>query len=127
MVQIDTVEIFFSIVCGLLLLLVLLFVVFRKRKRIRVRVILAFCSLIVVSFCWGWFIPVRIGQKGESSICKFRFQVYIYDTHAYNGDGEVSDWLFLYYYDNSYSKYGSMAFYKRLGGAEAYFGLKEIE
>ena len=24
-------------------------------------------------------------------------------------------------------KYGSMAFYKRLGGAEAYFGLKEIE
>lgn len=126
MIKNDTAEIFFSLISGLLLLLIVLFVVFRRRKKCRTAIILTFFSLSFLSVCWGWFIPIRIGQKGESSLCKFRFQVYIYDTHDYGGDGELSDWLFLYYYDKSNAKYGSIDFGNRIGGANEYFGLKEI-
>lgn len=127
MIDDRTVEVVFGIVTGLLFLVVYLIIVNRNKKKRRTKLILAFCSVLFLSFCWAWFTPVDVGRQGESSVVKFRFQVYLYDTHDYGGDGDWSDWLFLYRYDTSSAKYGSIDFHQRIGGASEYFGLKEIE
>lgn len=127
MIDDHTVEIVFGIAAGLLVVLIPLTLINRKRKERRRKLILASSLILFLSLCWAWFVPVEVGRKGESSICKFRFQVFLSDTHDYNGDGDWSDWLFLYDYDNSSSKYGSIDFQKKIGGTSEYFGLKEIE
>lgn len=38
-------------------------------------------SILIISFSWIWFVPMYIGQRGESPACKFRFQVFEYDEH----------------------------------------------
>lgn len=126
MIETDTVEIFCSVIGVLLLLLTILFAVYRKNKKKKHKITFVFCLLLVFCFCWGWFVPIELGEKGEAYYCKFRFQIYSYDTHDYNGDGELIDWLFLYNYDNSHSKYGSIHFQSREGGVQEYFGFKEI-
>ena len=80
-------------------------------------------SMLIIGFSWIWFVPIYIGQRGESPVCKFRFQVFEYNSHDYSGYGNFSD-LFIKTFPN---KYGSIEFHSKIGGVKEYFGLKSFE
>lgn len=61
--------------------------------------------------------------KGESPVCKFRFQVFLCDWHDYGGDGDMNDWFFRL----EPKKYGRLDVYQRVGGWQEYFGFKDID
>lgn len=80
-------------------------------------------SVIILGFSWIWFVPIHIGQRGELPVCKFRFQVFEYDTHDYSGHGNIDDLFF----KSIPEKYGMIDLYTKIGGWEEYFGLKSFE
>lgn len=89
-------------------------------KRLTSKIIL---SVLIIGFSWIWFVPIYIGQRGESPVCKFRFQVFEYDSHDYSGYGNFLD-LFV---KSIPKKYGTIVFYRKIGGTKEYFGLKSFE
>ncbi len=71
-----------------------------------------------------WFVPIDIGWKNELlPVCKFRFQIFEYDTHDYSGHGDFND-LFL---SIKPKKYGMMDIHRKVGGWKEYFGLNSLE
>ncbi len=88
--------------------------------------VLKFCLfllLIIVGFII-WFIPFHVGSVGERQVCKFRGQVFYFESHDYSGHGEWEDILFRYHWVGNY-KYGRMDFYKRIGGWWEYCGFRD--
>jgi len=78
--------------------------------------------LCVLGFSWVWFMPLEVGWRGESPVCKFRAQVFECDWHDY---GKTS--LYDRFLNPMPNKYGSMALYEKIGGWQEYFGLKEVK
>ena len=79
--------------------------------------------LLLLGFLFIWFVPMNIGWRGESSVCKFRFQVFECDWHDYGGNGDFYDWLI----SAKPEKYGTLVLYDKIGGWQEYFGLKAID
>ncbi|WP_271784856.1 hypothetical protein [Aquimarina algiphila] len=89
-------------------------------RRLTLKIII---SALVIGFSWIWFVPIHVGQIGESPVCKFRFQVFEYEVHDYSGYGNIQDLLIR----TVPVKYGAFDFYKKIGGWKEYFGLKKAE
>ncbi len=96
---------------------------YKRTKDIKRLVSKIMLSILIIGFSWIWFVPIYIGQRGESPVCKFRFQVFEYDSHDYSGYGNFSD-LFV---KTLPIKYGTIVFYRKIGGMKEYFGLKSFE
>lgn len=111
-------EIIFAII---VLITIVAFFILKKKKKLRFTQIII--GLLLLVFSYIWFIPIHIGYIGEAAICKFRFQVFWCDGHDYGGYGDMSD-IFI---KPMPQKYGRSFFYKRLGGWQEYFGLKNID
>lgn len=77
--------------------------------------------LLMLSFCIIWFVPFHIGWYREMPYCKFRFQVFSYQTHDY-GSTDWQDRL-LRMRPNKYDAY---YFHKKVGGIKTYFGLEPL-
>ncbi len=97
--------------------------ILKKDKQIRKFILKMTLLLLITGFSWIWFVPRHVGENGESSVCTFRFQVFLYDTHDYSGYGNMSDLFF----NPIPNKYGRMVFYKKIGGYQEYFKLKSLE
>lgn len=98
----------------------------RKRKvkvALKVKISKIIISALIIGFSWIWFIPIYIGQSGESPVCKFRFQVFEYETHDYSGHGDLKD-IFIRPIPR---KYGTMDFHRKIGGWKEYFGFIKAE
>ncbi|WP_271785422.1 hypothetical protein, partial [Aquimarina algiphila] len=92
----------------------------RKRNHLLQKLLLVLCITI---FNYIWFIPIEIGWRGELPVCKFRFQVFEYDTHDYSGHGDFKDLFFR----STPKKYGMIDIHEKIGGWKEYFGLKSFE
>ncbi len=82
-----------------------------------------FLSIMLIGLSWIWFVPMHVGQIGESPVCKFRFQVYQYDVHDYSGYGDIQDVLIR----TKPAKYGTIHLQSKIGGWKEYFGLNRAE
>ena len=91
-----------------------------KNKLIGLEILI---SLLVVGFAWIWFVPIELGFKDQSSVCKFRLQVFLCDWHDYGGYGNIEDLIIRLEPD----KYGRLVLYERVGGWQAYLGLEDID
>ena len=96
---------------------------YRKQRKIRTLLIKTISSILIIGFSFIWFMPIHIGQIGESQLCKFRFKIYSYYFHDYGGYGTFKD-LFFKIMPN---KYGDMDFITEQGGIKEYFGMKPLK
>ncbi len=97
--------------------------VYMRKKNLKRLIRNIILSIMIVGFSWIWFVPIHVGQIGESPVCKFRFQVFEYEVHDYSGYGNIQDLLIR----TVPVKYGAFDFYKKIGGWKEYFGLKKAE
>ncbi|WP_160114310.1 hypothetical protein [Aquimarina sp. AU119] len=97
--------------------------VYMRKKNLKRLIRNIILSIMIVGFSWIWFVPIHVGQIGESPVCKFRFQVFEYEVHDYSGYGNIQDLLIR----TVPVKYGAFDFYKKIGGWKEYFGLKKEE
>lgn len=95
----------------------------KRTKNLKRLIVKGIVSILIIGFSWIWFVPMYVGQRGESPVCKFRFQVFEYDSHDYSGYGNFSDLFF----KTIPNKYGTIDFYRKIGGVKEYFGLKSFE
>ncbi len=96
---------------------------FKSKKNLKQLLLKAIILILIAGFSWIWFVPMNAGQRGEAPICKFRFQVFIYEVHDYGGYGDFQD----IYIKTIPAKYGERDFYEKIGGWKEYFGIKSIE
>lgn len=113
---------------GIIVLITLSFLIWSYRKSKTNRSYTLFyiklgVGILILGLSWGWFVPMHVGQRGEVPVCKFRFQVFEYTIHDYGGYGNFNDLFF----KSKPNKYGSMSFYKRIGGLNEYVGLKDFQ
>ncbi|TPN82878.1 hypothetical protein [Aquimarina algicola] len=97
--------------------------IYKRKKNSKGLIRNMILSILIVGFSWIWFVPVYVGQWGESPVCKFRFQVFVYETHSYSGYGDIQDILI----KTRPRKYGMRDFYKKIGGWKEYFGLQKSD
>lgn len=115
--------IFGFITIGLIGFLIWSLRVYKRKKNLKKLMLKILISILIIGFSWIWFVPIYIGQNGESPVCKFRFQVFVYETHDYSGHGDFRDLLIR----PIPVKYGSRDFHRKIGGWKEYFGLKKAE
>ncbi len=114
---------FFSVYFSIVLVSLYLLARHFGRKSLSVKF---FTTIVIINvFCYLWFLPSYAGQRGESTVTKFRFQVYETDSHDY-GESYLLESLFCFHWAQC-GKYGTMAFYERVGGWQEYLGLKDFE
>ena len=80
-----------------------------------------FFSFLVLAFSWIWFVPTQVGWNGETSIVRFRFQVFETEEDEYGEASSISTNLFQY---RPY-RYGWRHLDKRIGGIKEYFLMEE--
>ncbi len=100
-----------------------MFIGFRKQKDNKQVIIKMVLSILILGFSFIWFIPMYIGDLGESPVCKFRFKVYTYYCHDYSGYGTFNDLIFRF----KPNKYGDIDFVTQQGGIQEYFGFKPLK
>lgn len=93
---------------------------YKREKKLRPLIRSIIMSAMLMGFSWIWFVPTYVGQKGENAVCKFRFQVFEFERHDY---GTIADWFVVL----RPKKYGTVQFYKKIGGWKEYFGIKKVE
>lgn len=116
-------QIFFLIIAILLVVFIIISIVrFKYNRNYRSLIFKLIILILLLGFSWIWFIPMYVGQRSELAVCKFRFQVFEYDTHDY-GYGNWND----HFFRMIPHKYGSIVFHSKIGGWKEYFGLKKFE
>ncbi len=95
--------------------------VYMRKKNLKRLIRNIILSIMIVGFSWIWFVPIHVGQIGESPVCKFRFQVFEYEVHDYSGYGNIQDLLIR----TVPVKYRAFDFYKKNRWLERIFWIKK--
>ncbi|MCL5247790.1 hypothetical protein M4I21_18430 [Cellulophaga sp. 20_2_10] len=101
--------------------ILVLFISKNKRSHFLKKVLFIFA---LIGFSYIWFVPIEIGWKNDLlPVCKFRFQIFEYDTHDYSGYGNFNDLLF----SLEPKKYGMIDIHKKIGSWQEYFEFNTVE
>jgi hypothetical protein len=117
-------QLIFVFICLILTVYIIrVFIKFKKHKNIRQLIKKTTLSTLIIVFSFIWFVPIYVGQIGESPVCRFRFKIYTFESDDYGGYGTFND-LFFKVRPN---EYGTMYFIAEEGGWQEYFGLKTFK
>jgi hypothetical protein len=79
-------------------------------------------AFFLVSF-FLWFVPFTGLNCGEAPVVKFRFEVWTYQGNDYGSTNPLQ--VFFEPDLSKFEKYGHIAFFRKIGGPAAYFGLED--